>query len=110
MLSFCREKTFTDAIHFIIAMSNRKWEDVKNVDVPFNTWYDDDLKASTLPPVKFQSPSVIIQESTVVLDILYILSVRCEFYLIRASKAFLSTMKTSYPMPYSVLIHALTDP
>ena len=60
--SFCREKTLINAIHFIIAMSNKKWEDAKNVDVPINTWHADDLQASTLPPVKFQSPSVIIQE------------------------------------------------
>ena len=69
-----KEGTFADAISFIIAMSNKKWQDVRSVEVPASSWRAEDLKLNSLPSVKFQSPSVIIQEGTVVLDILYILS------------------------------------
>ena len=88
-----------NAIHFIAAISDKKWEHSMNMDVPFSARHADDLRTNALPPTRFQSPSVIMQESVVVLDILYILSVHCKHYLFRTFKEFCSIMTTSCPTP-----------
>src|ERR1700691_344435 len=99
-----------NAIHFIAAISNKKWEHSKNVDVPLSSWHADDLRTNALPSTRFQSPSVILQENVVVLDVLYILSVHCKPHLFRIFKELCSIMTTSCPTPLSALIHDLTIP